>query len=66
MSNDIVDRLRIVADDPMWSDHAEVSKDLFFAAAREIERLQTELVRSREAERDLSAQIDRMCQEGDK
>jgi hypothetical protein len=37
----IEDRLRLCAEDPMWADHAEVSKRLLFMAAKEMARLRT-------------------------
>lgn len=50
MKNDIVQRLRDCIADPMWPDHAEVSKAALTKAADEIERLRAE---NTELKRDL-------------
>jgi hypothetical protein len=47
----IVDRLLACANDPMWANHAEVSKELCASAAEEIESLR-ELLCIVRAERD--------------
>lgn len=43
MKPDIVERLRLVADDPMWADHCELSKHSVTRAADEIESLRSQL-----------------------
>lgn len=39
---DVLDRLYDCINDPMWADHAEVSKSLLQEAARELEQLRAE------------------------
>lgn len=46
----VSDRLRASLDDPMWADHAEISKSLLRATLLEIDSLRAELAASRERE----------------
>jgi hypothetical protein len=41
--SDLVKRLRGSADDPMWADHAEISKTVLTRAADRIEQLEAAL-----------------------
>lgn len=50
MKDDLVERLRMCAEDPMWAGHAEVPKTLLNRAVAEILDLRTKLAKANSAE----------------
>ena len=57
----VSDRLRASLDDPMWADHAEISKSLLRATLLEIDSLRAELAASRERESRMRESLDHIA-----
>lgn len=50
---DIVEYLKCCANDPMWSDHVEMRKDIVMRAAEEIEALRKQVAELQKDQKEL-------------